>query len=209
MSPSSDAPRVVVLATRNAGKIAELAALLAPSGLTVLGLADFPEVGEIPETGLTFLDNARLKAEAVCRATGRVAVADDSGLCVDALSGAPGVFSARYAGEGAADADNNAKLLSALAGVPEARRAARFVCAMVARTPDGREARSEGTWEGRVAQAPDGEGGFGYDPVFFDPELSLTAARLTREAKNARGHRGQALLRLLPALTALFDPPSD
>jgi len=191
------APAKVVLATRNNGKIKELNALLAGLGVTVVGLAGFPEIGDIPETGATFLDNARLKARAVCRATGLVSLADDSGLCVDALAGAPGVHSARYSGEDATDAANNAKLLAALAHVPEKDRACRFVSVVVAASPDGRELVAEGAWEGRVAAAPSGQGGFGYDPLFFDPAAGRTAAELTAAEKNARSHRGNALRELV------------
>jgi len=187
----------VVLATRNKGKIAELRALLAGLGPQVVGLAEFPDIGEIPETGTTFLENARIKARAVCQATGLVSLADDSGLCVDALDGAPGVYSARYSGEDATDAANNAKLLAALADVPEARRTCRFVSVVVAVAPDGRELTAEGVWEGRVTTSPAGQGGFGYDPLFFDPTAGLTAAELSPEAKNARSHRGKALANLV------------
>ncbi|MGD9609644.1 MAG: XTP/dITP diphosphatase [Desulfovibrionaceae bacterium] len=187
----------VVLATRNKGKIAELRALLAGLGPQVVGLAEFPDIGEIPETGTTFLENARSKARAVCQATGLVSLADDSGLCVDALDGAPGVYSARYSGENATDAANNAKLLAALADVPEARRTCRFVSVVVAVAPDGRELAAEGLWEGRVTTSPAGQGGFGYDPLFFDPTAGLTAAELSPEAKNARSHRGKALANMV------------
>jgi XTP/dITP diphosphohydrolase len=187
----------VVLATRNAGKIKELNALLAGLGVTVVGLGDFPHIGEIPETGTTFLENARIKAWAVAKATGLVSLADDSGLCVDALSGAPGVYSARYAGENASDAANNEKLLAVLAHVPEADRTCRFVSVVVAADPDGRELTAEGSWEGRVAFAPSGEGGFGYDPLFFDAQAQKTAAQLTPAEKNARSHRGKALAKLV------------
>ncbi|MGE4537106.1 MAG: XTP/dITP diphosphatase [Desulfovibrio sp.] len=193
------APTQVVLATRNKGKIKELNALLAPLGVRVIGLDAFPDIGEIPETGETFLDNARIKADAVCRATGLVSLADDSGLCVDALSGAPGVHSARFSGEHATDAANNAKLLAAMAHVPERDRTCRFVSVVVAACPDGRELTAEGTWEGRVLAAPAGNGGFGYDPLFFDPTLGKAAAELTPEEKNARSHRGKALARLVAA----------
>lgn len=194
---SPAAPTKVVLATRNNGKIKELAALLAPLGVTVVGLADFPDIGDIPETGDTFLENARIKARAVCQATGLVSLADDSGLCVDALAGAPGVYSARFAGEDATDAANNAKLLAALAHVPEKDRTCRFVSVVVAASPDGRELAAEGTWEGRVATVPAGNGGFGYDPLFFDPAAGRTAAELTASEKNARSHRGKALAKLV------------
>ncbi|HML54989.1 MAG TPA: XTP/dITP diphosphatase [Solidesulfovibrio magneticus] len=187
----------VVLATRNAGKIKELNALLAGLGVTVVGLGEFPEIGEIPETGTTFLENARLKAWAVAKATGLVSLADDSGLCVDALSGAPGVYSARYAGENATDAANNDKLLAVMAHVPESDRTCRFVSVVVAADPDGRELTAEGSWEGRVAFAPAGDGGFGYDPLFFDALAGKTAAELTPAEKNARSHRGKALAQLV------------
>lgn len=189
----------IVLATRNKGKIAELSEMLAGFGLTVLGLSAFPEIGEIEETGATFAENARIKAQAVCAATGLVAVADDSGLCVDALSGAPGVYSARYAGEKATDADNNAKLLAALADVPETARAARFVCAICAAAPDGRLLETSGAWEGRIAFELSGENGFGYDPLFFDETAGTTSANLTPGQKNARSHRGKALAALKAA----------
>jgi XTP/dITP diphosphohydrolase len=198
MTPSSvSEPHVVVLATRNAGKIKELHALLAPLGLAVQGLDAYPEIGEIPETGTTFLENARIKARAVCRATGRISLADDSGLCVDALSGAPGVYSARFSGENATDEANNAKLLAAMALVPERDRTCRFVSVVVAASPDGRELVAEGAWEGRVAAEPAGSGGFGYDPLFFDPQTGKTAAELTPAEKNGRSHRGKALAALV------------
>lgn len=198
MNPKTPAaPAKVVLATRNSGKIKELNALLAPLGVTVVGLSDYPAIGDIPETGATFLENARIKARAVCQATGLVSLADDSGLCVDALSGAPGVHSARFAGEDATDAANNAKLLAALAHVPERDRTCRFVSVVVAASPDGRELTTEGTWEGHVATSPAGDGGFGYDPLFYDPTAGKTAAELTAAEKNARSHRGKALEKLV------------
>ncbi|MGE4554336.1 MAG: XTP/dITP diphosphatase [Desulfovibrionaceae bacterium] len=187
----------IVLATRNAGKIAEFNALLQGRGLTVVGLDAYPEIPDIPETGETFLDNARLKARAVAQATGLVAVADDSGLCVDALDGGPGVYSARYAGEGHDPDANNAKLLDALKHVPDERRTARFVCTMVASAPGGAELVAEAAWEGRIAHGYSGKSGFGYDPIFLDPELGVTAAQMPREVKNARSHRGKALQELM------------
>ncbi|MDP3426005.1 MAG: XTP/dITP diphosphatase [Humidesulfovibrio sp.] len=187
----------VVLATRNKGKLAELDALLAGFGLHVVGLGAFPDLGEIEETGATFAENARLKARTVAQATGLVALADDSGLAVDALSGAPGVYSARYSGENATDATNNAKLLEALAHVPEDRRGCRFVSVVTAIAPSGAEIMAEGRWEGRVLTSPRGAGGFGYDPLFLDPELGRSAAELAPAEKNARSHRGQALRALL------------
>ncbi|NJB68289.1 XTP/dITP diphosphohydrolase [Desulfobaculum xiamenense] len=187
----------VVLATRNKGKIAELSQMLEGFELEVLGLDAFPEIGEIEETGTTFEENARIKAQAVAQATGLVAVADDSGLEVDAIGGAPGVYSARYSGEGATDARNNAKLLGALDGVPAERRTARFRCVMLACAPGGEELVADGAWEGHIAEAPRGDNGFGYDPLFVDLESGRHSAELTREEKNARSHRGKALRRLL------------
>lgn len=189
--------QTVVLATRNKGKIAELEALLAGFGLHVLGLGAFPDLGEIEETGTTFAENARLKARTVANATGLVALADDSGLAVDALSGAPGVYSARYSGQDATDATNNAKLLATLADVPEAQRGCRFISVVAAHAPNGAEILAEGRWEGRVLHAPCGQGGFGYDPLFLDPELGRAAAELSPQEKNARSHRGHALRALL------------
>lgn len=189
----------IVLATGNAGKIRELSALLAEHypDMRVLGLKDFPQIGEIPETGVTFEENARIKALAVARATGLVAVADDSGLAVDALHGAPGVYSARYSGEGATDEKNVVKLLDAMKEVVDPWRGCHFACVMLAATPGGRELVGHGAWHGRVAHAPRGEAGFGYDPVFFDEELGMTAAQMDAQVKNARSHRGLALREML------------
>ena len=190
----------IVLATRIKGKIRELTDLLAPFGLTVLGLDDFPEVAEIEETGVTFAENALLKACGVSKATGLVAVADDSGLEVDALGKAPGVYSARYSespGLAATDERNVAKLLVALAGVPKERRVGRFRCCMAACTPAGEHLVAEGAWEGMVTEQPTGFNGFGYDPVFFDEEQGRTAAEMSREEKNARSHRAKAVAALL------------
>lgn len=187
----------VVLATGNKGKIAELSAMLEGFHLEVRGMNEFPDIGEIVEDGDTFEANAEKKARTVAEATGLVAVADDSGLEVDHLDGAPGVYSARYSGPGATDEKNNAKLLDALAGVPEAGRTARFRCVMVAYAPNGERLVASGSWEGRVAEAPRGEGGFGYDPLFVDAESGRHAAELPPEEKNARSHRGKALRGLL------------
>lgn len=196
--------RTVVLATRNHGKIREFSALLQDLGVEVKGLDQFPEIEDIPETGATFLENARIKAVAVAVATGLVAVADDSGLAVDALDGAPGVFSARYAGEhGDADA-NNAKLLAALADVPDEKRTARFICCMYAAAPTGEAIHAQDCWEGVIARSYSGKSGFGYDPIFFDPELGRTAAEMDPATKNARSHRGKALAKLRKAWPAFL-----
>ncbi len=189
--------QTVVLATSNKGKIAEFNELFKDFGLEVKGLDQFPEIGEIPEPGETFLENAIIKAQTVANLTGLVAVADDSGLEVDALGGAPGVYSARYSGEDATPAKNNAKLLKALEGVAQEKRTARFVCVMVAATPDNIRIQSRGDWDGQIAFELSGDQGFGYDPLFFDPELDCVAAKMSRETKNARSHRGKALRALM------------
>ncbi len=187
----------IVLATRNKGKITELSALLKGFDITVKGLDAYPEIGDIPETGDTFEENARIKAKAVSQATGLVALADDSGLAVDALSGAPGIYSARYSGENATDEKNNLKLLAALESIAMPQRTARFVCVVVAMAPDGSSIQARGEWEGCIALTRSGQGGFGYDPIFFDPKLGKTSAQLTAKEKNARSHRGRALTALL------------
>lgn len=193
----------VVLASANRGKLAEFAALLAPLKFDVRSQADFGLVTP-PETGETFVDNALLKARFVAQATGLPALADDSGLEVDALHGAPGVYSARYAGEHATDADNNARLLSALTGIPVAARTARYRCVIAfARGPqDSTPLIAEGAWEGRIVGEPRGSAGFGYDPLFEIPALGLTVAQLAPDVKNTLSHRAQALSRLLASLGA-------
>ena len=194
----------LVIATSNRGKAAELRRLLAEAGLPVRvrTLDEWPGVVMPPEDGATFVDNARIKAVAVARQVGRPALADDSGLCVDALGGRPGVRSARYAGPGAGDAANNAKLLAELAGVPPEQRGAEFRCAVVLALPDGRWTAAEGRTRGRILTAPRGQGGFGYDPLFYSEELGMTFAEAGAEAKNRVSHRGRALRALMPALRA-------
>ena len=191
----------VVLASSNPGKLSELRALLKPAGLQVVP-QDALGVEPPEETGVTFVENALIKARAACAATGLPALADDSGIVVDALGGAPGVRSARYAGDGASDADNLARLLEALAGVDPPQRGAAFVCAVVylRHAQDPCPIVCEGVWRGRILDAPRGDGGFGYDPVFFVETLNRTAAELSREEKNAVSHRGQALAQLLDRL---------
>jgi XTP/dITP diphosphohydrolase len=188
----------VVLATANAGKLRELQALLANQGIEVLSQADFG-VAPVAETGRTFVDNALLKARHAAAHTGLPAIADDSGLEVDALDGRPGVLSARYAGTPGDDAANNAKLLAELRGVPARERTARYRCvlAWVRDAGDAAPLICEGVWEGRIAEQPAGEHGFGYDPLFLVGELAITAAQLSPELKNSLSHRGQALRQLL------------
>ena len=194
-------PRTLILATRNQGKVRELRDPLARFGFDVQSLPeDFPE---IEENGTTFEENALIKARAVAEALGVAAAADDSGLEVDALGGAPGVYSARYSEDWPAvegeskDERNNRKLLAELEGVPAEKRTARFRCCMALVIPGGEEIVVSGAWEGSIGFKSAGANGFGYDPLFIDPELELTGAELTREAKMVRSHRGKALARLL------------
>jgi XTP/dITP diphosphohydrolase len=200
----------LVMATRNLGKIRELAALLPESGVRLLSLADFPLLPEIPEEGATFAENAAAKAMAVARLTGYPALADDSGLMVDALGGAPGVFSARYAQDRTnprppTDADNWGKLLEELQNVPWGERGARFVCELALAWPDGRLLRARGECAGVIAFEPQGESGFGYDPVFWVPEYAATMAQLGPEIKNKISHRAQALAAFKDLVPALKD----
>lgn len=194
----------LVLASNNAGKLAEFNRLLEGSGMqavpqTELGVAD------VEETGLTFVENAILKARNAARITGLPALGDDSGLCVDALEGAPGLYSARYSGPEADAARNIAKLLDVLDNVPDERRTARFCCALVLlrHAEDPQPLIAEGRWEGRILSAPRGRHGFGYDPVFLDPENNLTAAELDPAIKNRISHRGRALQLLRQRLPEL------
>ena len=179
--------RQFVLATHNAEKREELARILQPIGIV---FADLP-FEDVEETGSTFLENARLKARAACAQTGLPAIADDSGLAVDALGGAPGVYSARYAGPGATGAQRNEKLLREMEGVPSERRTARYVCVICCAFPDGKEITAEGICEGYIGTQPQGEGGFGYDPVFFVNGLSF--AQIPSSEKDCLSHRGKAL----------------
>jgi XTP/dITP diphosphohydrolase len=194
----------LLLASANRGKLRELRAILGGLpvelvGLEEIGLGPPPQVAE---TGATFLENARLKARAYAAWSGLAAVADDSGLEVDALGGEPGVRSARYAGEGAGDQANLDKLLAALAGVPPARRTARFRCAAVLVDRELGEWHTQAAWEGRLLEAPRGSGGFGYDPVFVPEGWDRTSAEVDPATKDAASHRGQAFRALRPAIEA-------
>jgi XTP/dITP diphosphohydrolase len=196
--------RRLIVATGNQGKLREFRALLANLPYELHGLG---ELGIAPpeETGASFLENALLKARHAAAAAGNVAaIADDSGLEVEALGGAPGIYSARYAGAGASDADNNAKLMSALAGTPRAKRGARYRCALVCvrGALDPAPLIAEGVWQGLILDAPQGVGGFGYDPYFWLPDLGRTAAQLDLEDKNRLSHRGIALRSLRDQLAA-------
>lgn len=192
----------LVLASGNAGKIREIQAILAQQVIVPQAMFD---VVECEETGGTFVENALLKARNAALQAGLPAIADDSGLIVDALHGAPGVYSARYAGVGASDQDNMHKLLAALAEVPDSQRRARFVCIIVLlrSADDPCPVIAEGVWEGQIAHAPLGGQGFGYDPVFWLPDQHCSAAQLPPELKNAQSHRGQALRQLLARLQGL------
>nr|WP_267956639.1 RdgB/HAM1 family non-canonical purine NTP pyrophosphatase [Halomonas sp. MCCC 1A17488] len=189
------------MASGNPGKIREFGQLFAPLGLRVRPQADFG-VTDVEETGLTFIENALLKARAASRASGLPALADDSGLEVDALAGSPGIYSARYAGEPKSDARNNAKLLESLSGVSGAARSARYWCALVylRHAEDPVPIIVQRSWEGEILEQPCGEGGFGYDPLFWLPALGRSVAELDAAEKNRLSHRGRALEAMLAAL---------
>lgn len=191
--------KTLVLATGNPGKVNELANMLSPLNINVVPQSDF-NVGEVAETGTTFVENAIIKARHAAKITGMPAIADDSGLEVDGLNGAPGVYSARFAGAGATDQDNIDKLLLELGNNPI--RTARFWCVLVLmrHANDPTPLICSASWEGEITLTQNGEGGFGYDPVFFVPTLNCTSAELTKEQKNAISHRGQALQNLLQQL---------
>jgi len=188
--------KTLVLATGNPGKVNELANMLSPLNINVLPQSDF-NVDEVAETGTTFVENAIIKARHAAKITGMPAIADDSGLEVDGLNGAPGVYSARFAGKSASDQDNIDKLLNELADNPN--RKARFWCVLVLmrHADDPTPLICSASWEGEITQTQNGEGGFGYDPVFFVAEQNCTSAELTKAQKNAVSHRGQALKKLL------------
>ena len=197
----------VLLATRNAAKLRELARILGAedSGgvqIRLAGLDEFPGAPDVPETGATFEENALLKARAIASYTGLPAVADDSGLCVDALSGMPGVLSARWAGGHGDDRANLELVLAQVADVPDTRLGAQFVCAAALVVPVGRETVVTGRVEGRLIRSPRGSGGFGYDPIFLPDGFDQTTAEMTAEAKDAISHRGRAFRTLAPFITA-------
>jgi XTP/dITP diphosphohydrolase len=193
----------ILLATRNPGKLREVRNLLSPKGIQVESLSEFEIPVEIVEDGATFLENARKKAWAIAEAAGLPVLADDSGLVVRAVGGHPGVRSARYAGPGASDAENNRKVLDALRGQPAARRRASFVCAMVLAVPGRGEFTSEGRLDGEILEAPRGAGGFGYDPIFAVGPDGRTLAEMSVEEKNRISHRSIALRALLPTILEL------
>lgn len=196
----------VVLATRNSHKVAELRRILSDAHLDVelVGTDEFPDLPDVPETGSTFAANALLKARDVARRTGLVAIADDSGLCVDALNGMPGILSARWAGQHGDDRANLDLVLAQIADVPGARRTAAFHCAAAIATPEGDERVVEGVLDGTLIDAPRGSNGFGYDPIFVPVGFDVSTAEMTPEEKDAISHRGIAFRALAPVLTEVI-----
>ncbi|MFD7835908.1 RdgB/HAM1 family non-canonical purine NTP pyrophosphatase [Streptomyces sp. NPDC059761] len=195
----------LILATRNAGKVAELHAILSDAGLPyeLVGADAYPQIPDVKETGVTFAENALLKAHALARATGLPAIADDSGLCVDVLNGAPGIFSARWAGKHGDDRANLDLLLAQLGDIADDNRGAHFACAAALALPDGTERVVEGRLLGTLRHTPAGTGGFGYDPILQPEGDTRTCAELTAAEKNAISHRGQAFRALVPFIRAL------
>jgi XTP/dITP diphosphohydrolase len=189
---------ILVLATRNKGKVAEIGSALALPSLTFKSLNDFPDVPDVLEDGSSFLENALKKARSVSGYLNLPVLADDSGLEVDFLNGAPGIYSARFSGPTATEQQNYEKLLDLLTGVPEEKRTARFVCVLVFFESSGRWIKAEGFCEGRIALASLGDQGFGYDPVFYLPEFQKTMAQLPLETKNRISHRARALEKMRP-----------
>ena len=197
----------LVLATRNQGKITEFRRILdalAPGAIELIGVDQFPDLVDVDETGSTFEENSLLKARYTCQATGLPAIADDSGLCVDALNGAPGIFSARWAGEHGNDQANLEKVLEQLKDVPDEKRTAHFMCVASLVLPDGRQEVAEGRFEGHILHAPVGENGFGYDPIFQPLGLSISSAQMSAEEKDLVSHRGKSLRSIAPHVIKLL-----
>jgi XTP/dITP diphosphohydrolase len=194
-------PHTLVLATRNQGKINEFRRILeelAPGQIELIGVDQFPDLVDVDETGSTFEENSLLKSRYTCAATGLPAIADDSGLCVDALNGDPGIYSARWAGIHGDDQANIEKLLEQLKDVPDDKRTARFKCVASLVLPDGREQIAEGRFEGHILHAPVGENGFGYDPIFQPLGLSISSAQMSAQEKDLLSHRGKSLRAIAP-----------
>jgi XTP/dITP diphosphohydrolase len=197
----------LVLATRNQGKITEFRRILdalAPGAIELIGVDQFPDLVDVDETGSTFEENSLLKARYTCQATGLPAIADDSGLCVDALNGDPGIFSARWAGTHGNDQANLAKVLDQLKGVPDEKRTAHFMCVASLVLPDGREQVAEGRFDGHILHAPVGENGFGYDPIFQPLGLGISSAQMSAEEKDLVSHRGKSLRSIAPHVIQLL-----
>jgi len=197
----------LVLATRNPGKIVEFRRILEelhPRSIDLVGLEHFPELADVEETGETFLENALLKARAVCQETGLPAIADDSGLCIDALDGAPGVLSARWSGVHGNDGANIEKVLAQLDRVPDADRGAHFTCVTAFVMPDGRESTAEAIMSGAILRQPIGTFGFGYDPIFLPDGSELSLAELDARKKDLISHRGQSLRAIAPRVASML-----
>ncbi|MGG1397788.1 XTP/dITP diphosphatase [Bacillus salipaludis] len=197
--------REVIIATKNPGKAREFESIFAKRGIEVKTLLDFPEIPDVEETGTTFEANAILKAEAISKALNKMVIGDDSGLIVDVLEGRPGIYSARYAGEHKNDQDNIDKVLSELKDVPEEERTARFYCALAVAVPNQETMTVSGTCEGRILTERKGTHGFGYDPIFYVPNLGLAMAELPSEEKNKISHRASALKKLDTVLDSILE----
>lgn len=199
----------LIAATKNKGKLDEITQLLARLPCDVISMSEVGIEDDIEENGSTFEENALIKARAVWKVTGGTVIADDSGLEADYLDGAPGIYSARYAGEGATDADRNRKLLDALEGVPADKRTGRFICVVALLFPDGSSLTVRGTCEGYIAAEPVGSNGFGYDPLFYVPEIGLTIAQMEANTKNSISHRGNALRKAAEHLEQVWSDGAD
>lgn len=197
--------KTIIIATKNEGKAKEFKQMLEPKGYYIKTLLDYPEIEDVKETGYTFEDNARLKAETISELFQTAVLADDSGLCIDALDGAPGVFSARFSGEEKNDARNNAKVLAMLGEMTDVDRSAHFHCTLVLSKPGKESLVVEGKFQGEIAQFPQGDSGFGYDPIFFLPELGKSVAELSEDEKNTISHRALALKELDKQISEWFE----
>ncbi|MFZ4108103.1 MAG: RdgB/HAM1 family non-canonical purine NTP pyrophosphatase [Candidatus Planktophila sp.] len=198
----------LVLATRNQGKVVEFRRILeslAPGEIDLIGLDKFPDLVDVDETGHTFEENALLKARYTAAMTGLPSISDDSGLCVDALDGAPGILSARWAGAHGNDVANLEKLLSQLRDIPDEKRGAHFTCVAALVMPDGREVVAEGLFHGRILHAPIGDHGFGYDPIFAPLGMSISSAQMSAEEKDSVSHRGKSLRSLAPQVIQMLE----
>ncbi len=194
----------ILIATKNKGKVKEFSDLFAEKGIKVSSLLDFPTVDDVEETGTTFIENAKIKAETISKQFNNIVVADDSGLSVDALDGRPGVYSARYAGETKNDAANLQKVLMELEDVPYEKRTARFHCVLAVAVPNEETRIFEGTCEGYITEKPEGENGFGYDPIFYIPNKKQTMAQLSSDEKNKISHRANAMKKLKENWETIF-----
>lgn len=197
--------KTIIIATKNEGKAKEFKQMLEPKGYYIKTLLDYPYIEDVKETGYTFEDNARLKAETISELLQTAVLADDSGLCIDALDGAPGVFSARFSGEEKNDARNNAKVLAMLGEMTDVDRSAHFHCTLVLSKPGKESLVVEGKFQGEIAQFPQGDSGFGYDPIFFLPELGKSVAELSEDEKNTISHRALALKELDKQISEWFE----